>query len=746
MLVYSLIVFHILLGALACAVTCLAAGLALVRALRIDLNRAECLCLGYTLGAAVVSMMTLGLGFLSLARKEIFYTLSVASLFLLWRLFPWLRTRKPVNLGAIPLVYRLAFLVVWIVWGFMYFRYALLPETSADGVTYHLGFVNLWNEAHRIFRIEDMYAAMPQGTEMLYLFAFSIGRHSSAVLVHFSMLMLLPLLMILYGVRFGFPRTVFFAAIVVFVTPVVGWDGSVAYNDVALAVDAFATIYLLQLWRLHKQMQYLLAAGFLAGFAFSVKYTGCFVSLMVFGTVLWELRRDGAARVARVLLIAAAAIAFAPLPYLVRNWFWFQNPIAFFGNSIFPNPYFHVSFEQAFLQMNAHYNGIEWKEIPRELTFIGPKLPEALGPFYVLAPLALIGLIWAPSRYLVIAALVFGCCYPANKSARFLIPVLPPLALASAYSLGRLPPRIAPSLTVLLTVCQLVLCWPPTMEIIHMPRKPGYRLSTVRWSAALRQVPEEQFLGEHVEEYEMARYIDAHVPVGQPVFDFRRGVAQAYTTHFVIEYYHSALGEDFRDTLITYSDFAALGARQWNALFPPTHVDQLRIVQTGSGDPPWVISELQLWRGGKLIAPSPNWRAEADPNPWDIRNVLDGTDATRWSSWLSTAPGMHIEIWPEGSPLVDRIAVRAHESQWHSKMDVEIQSAGKWVRPLSAEWQAIPPTDLRKQAMKNLKKHGVRYIVVSHDADRDGMFANNQSAWGIHQVISLKNAALYFID
>jgi Dolichyl-phosphate-mannose-protein mannosyltransferase len=727
-------------------VTSLAAGLSLVKVLRIELNRAECLCLGYVLGSATVSMTTLGLGFLSLVRKEVFLALSVAALLLLWRLFPWIRTRTPANLRSIPFFSQIIFLIASLVWGFMYFRYALLPETSPDGVSYHLGFVNLWNHAHGVFRIEDMYAAMPQGAEMLYLFAFSIGRHSSASLVHFSMLMLLPFLMVLYGVRFGFPKTVGFAAILVLLTPVVGWDGSIAYNDVALAVVALATIYTLQLWRVHRQLAYLLAAGFLAGFAFSVKYTGCFVSVLVLGTVAWELRREEAARVVRVVLIASAAIMLAPLPYLLRNWLWFQNPVSPFGNSIFHNPYFHVSLEKNFVHENAHLSGIEWKEIPGELTIGGPKLPESLGPIYVLAPFALIGLIWPPSRCLIIAALIFGFSYLGNKSARFLIPVLPPLALASAYALGRMSPRAATSLAGLVTLCQMFLCWPAVTAVTHAPRRPGFRFSTVRWTAALRQVPEEQFLDQQLREYEMARYLDTHLPAAQAVFAPYGGVAQAYTNHFVVDSYHSAMSENFTDILDAYSNFARLGARKWTALFPATHVQQLRVVQNGSGDPPWVISDLQFWQGSNLLAPSERWRADSDPNPWDIRDALDGTSATRWSSWVRMAPGMHVNVWPDGAPLVDQIVVQSHDSQWFSRMDVEIQGDRKWVHPVSAEWQTIPPTDLRKAAMQSIKKRGISYLVITREADREGTFGSDPSAWGIHQIVSLKNATLYFID
>src|SRR5215472_8436562 len=53
-----MVVLSILLGFLACAVTSLALGITAVRALRLDLRRAEALCLGYTLGSALASTLT----------------------------------------------------------------------------------------------------------------------------------------------------------------------------------------------------------------------------------------------------------------------------------------------------------------------------------------------------------------------------------------------------------------------------------------------------------------------------------------------------------------------------------------------------------------------------------------------------------------------------------------------------------------------------------------------------------------
>ena len=80
----------------------------------------------------------------------------------------------------------------------------LAPEISPDGSGYHLGnVVRMWRNHGFDWGYPSMYAYLSQGTEMLFLFAFSFGRHSAAALVHFAWLCTLPLLMVCWGRRFG---------------------------------------------------------------------------------------------------------------------------------------------------------------------------------------------------------------------------------------------------------------------------------------------------------------------------------------------------------------------------------------------------------------------------------------------------------------------------------------------------------------------------------------------------------------
>jgi len=700
------------------------------------------------IGSAISSTITLAIAWLSLAREGVFLSLSVLAVVVLWRLAPWLRSLSVQGMapghGSLRL-YHWGFGAAWVVYGVIYFRYALAPEMSPDGAMYHLGLVNLWNHAHQMYRIADMYAALPDGIEMLFLFAFSIGRHSAAALVHFSFLMLLPWMMVLYGVRFGISRGAApCAAILVFVTPLVGWDGSVAYNDVALAAVVFATVYLLQMWRSDKRTGYLVASSLLAGYAFTIKYTGGFVLLLVMATVLWELRRDSLRRQVKTLVITIAMMSLTPLPYLARNWVWYHDPIAFFGNSIFRNPNFHVSFEEEYARSQRHLNGVSWSELPRELTLGGSKLEQNLGPVYILAPIAVLGLLWPESRFLVIAAVIVGASYLGNVSARFLIPVLPFVLIAMAFVLSRLP-RGAWLLGAL-SVAQLVMSLPWVTKYTHVPKIPYPGLNQVWWSVALRAEPEERYLARQSDAYVMSREIESRVPEGETVLSLGGGFLQSYTTRFVMDIQRSAEAEKARDLLYANRNSGSDAARRFTAVFPEARARQLLILQTATDSGMWSVTEIRLWHGNQRIAPPPVQNLDAFPNPWDIGLAFDGLNATRWRSWEHLRPGMRIGVRFPSTQPIDRVDVLANDFQWFSTLDIRIQTeTGQWLCPVSARWRFDPPADLRKQATEALKRQGIHYVLISQSAPFEETFRDNLPAWGMHMVVSTKEATLYQI-
>ncbi len=376
----------ILAGAAFTVAVCMALGRLLLRALSVKLYRQEEHPLAFVTGAACLSLLTFILCAAGLARRGVFLALGLAVLAIAIRR----GAHRPVgeSFPALPPFWKWLFASIFAVYGVVYFFNAMAPETSPDGVAYHLGLVTRYFRAHGFERIStSMYANISQGIEMLYLFAFAFGRHSAASLTHFAFLVTLTFSILSYARRFGFPVAGICAALLVFVSPVVGLDGSVAYNDVATAAIIFTAFYLAWIWASDASSSAVLVPlGLVAGFAYAAKYTAFLVVPYVLAIVAAKSFRR-----VKPLLVVATCAAVMIAPWMIKNAVWFHNPVSPFLNSVFPNPDIHISFEKEYAANMRHYEGLKSaSEIPLELTVRGGLLGGLLGPVFLLAPLGLL--------------------------------------------------------------------------------------------------------------------------------------------------------------------------------------------------------------------------------------------------------------------------------------------------------------------------------------------------------------------
>jgi len=736
-----------LLGACACILTSLACGLSVVRLWKLELNRAESLCLGYVLGAALTSLLTFAVAVAWIAQKGVFFTIAVLALVLLWHELRLLRARPPASFASIPRWAAILLAAGLIAYGIIYFRQALSPEISPDGAHYHLGLVNLWAHAHGLARNNSMYAALPQSVEMLFLFAFSIGRHSAAALIHLSFLLILPWLMILYGVRFGWAGgAAVVAALLVFADPLVGIDGSVAYNDVALAAVVFAAVYLIQIWRETRHFRTLLASSFLAGFAVSIKYSAVFVAVLLCATILWETR--SALKASTGTILAAGAAMAAPVaPYIIRNVIWFGNPIAFFGNSIFRNPWFHVSAERQYLYYMSWMNGMTWPQLPWEFTVGGAHLFEAYGPvFLLLLTLAVPGLFWRRTRYLVAASAAVGFALSGNKFARFVLPAIPLLAMVATYILSRIPR--SPVLLGAMAACHMIISWPAVIDRTGIPH--SWRLGPVPWSAALRREPEDRYLAMASADYLMARFIEMRVPAGQQVLALWGGAAQSYTTCPILVRWESAFAEKMSDLLVCASQTPFVRQQLSTYRWMPVRARAVEFTRSSRDSPQmWSTNEIRIWNGSTLLRRTPEWRVDAFPNPWDAGDAFDGLDVTRWRSWESVRPGMFIRVQLGQPTLIDRVEMLNTDRQPPHEVQVRIlDENGNWAAPSSSEQHDAAPEDLRREATRYLRSAGVGYLLtISGGGDwTDRFLRGKELEWGMSRVVVVGDRTLYRID
>ncbi len=717
-----------------------------------SLTRAERVVFAFGLGAAWLSNAVFVLCAAQLAYPAIFFAAGAA---LLWL---GLRGRSaPADTagdGAIgPL--RWVLLAVAVAYAYLYLGHALAPEISPDGVGYHLELVGRYLRERGFSRITtNMYAALSQGTEMLFVFGYAFGRHSAAKMIHFAFLVATVGALLCFGRRFGLAPAAAVAAAFYACTPVVGVDGTSSYNDCALAFYSFLTLYLLLWWQQNRAGWFLPLIGVTTGFCYAIKYTGFLAVPFALVWILWEARPRARA-VAPVALFAAVFI----IPWMAKNAILLQNPVAPFFNQVFPNPYFHVSSERFYHYLRQHAGGLgmeSWRdylEIPLELTVRGDKLVELMGPLFLLAPLGLWSLRLRLGRRVWVSAAVFALPWLANIETRFWIPSLVFVSLGIASAIWQMPRRAAVTLSAALVAAHAASSWPSMMEWWN--RTPYvWRLTNPPWRAALRIESEQDYLRRVKAEYNVAELVERTVPSGAKVLS-PSNYAEAYTTREVLVSHQSAIGEVLTDHLLApiMSDHAPVQSLRLE--FARQKLRAFRLLQKASHpEESWSMHEILLYDGANRHLPQPDWLLWARPNPWDAALALDGSPVTRWRSWWPLYPGMQFEVdFPQ--PLeISRAEVYGSVEQYHWRLQVEGRDeAGRWSAiPAQMKLVGHSPSlhQMRRLATSEVKAAGIDYLLTDLRGQGNNVIAPDmdryRADWGLREVGVYGPIRLYYIE
>ena len=606
---------YILFGWGLTAIVSWCSGKILLRRLPVRLSRQEEGVFAFLTGSACLSLAIFLMAALHLVYRGVFLGLSVLVIAAAARMHIW---KRPCDrLPPAPAWLMTLFIGTWLLFGSIYFIHALAPEVSPDGMAYHLDFVARYAREHGFPAItNNFYASLPEGLEMLFLFAFVWGRHSSAALVHCTYLLLLPWLILNYGRRIGLPVVGAAGGLLIYLAPVAGIDGASAYNDVALATVTFAVFALLEIWRERRETTILVPVGLLAGFAFAIKYTGFLATpyaAAIIAYALWRSRKPVLRPVLTMSLCAAGLI----LPTLAKNWIVVRNPVSPFFNRLFLNPYVHVLFEEGWRRSLRSRVPI-W-ELVHKITIDGLDTAGMLGPVFLLAPLSLLALRHAPGRRLLLAAAVFLLPYPMNVDTRLLLPaatfLAPGIAMglgggtglflvvvlhaviaiparigtrahATNWHVGKIPVRIALGSAAVITLLVAVhgyLSWPSHIDRYgprswHVGKKIPLR-------AALRLQSEDEYLLSYMgPDFQMIPIIERATPPGSRIFCMS-APPSAYCARELLPWYYSAFNSRLLDVLWAGFDSSSQPLRILTLRFETRSLRGLRLFETRGGAP-----------------------------------------------------------------------------------------------------------------------------------------------------------------
>jgi hypothetical protein len=732
----------VLFGAVFTVAVCTGLGRLLLGALRLRFRRVEEYLFSFVAGSACLSLIVFGLASIHLARRGVFLLFGAAVLATAILRGAHRPTGEP--LPPLPRYWKPLFGALFGLFAYLYFFTAMAPEISPDGSSYHLGLVSRYLHARGFYHITtNMYAYLSQGTEMLFLYAFAFGRHSAAALVHFAFLVTLPFAMLTYARRFGFPVAGALAALLVFLSPVVGYDGSAAYLDVAVACVLFVFFYLLRIWDEERTPALLIPIGLLAGFAYAMKYTAVLALPYALGFIGWKLFRKRQKLVRPLASVAACALLMI-VPWAAKNWITLRNPVSPFFNKYFPNPYVHITFEQEYRASLAHWNGVtDYRDIPLGATVRGGQLQGVLGPVFLLVPLALLALRRREGRHLLLAACIFGLTYPANIGTRFLIPCLPFLALAMGLAVENWR-AVAPTLVLF----HALTSWPSFLKLYCDPY--NMRLDKIPVRAALRLVSEKDFLNARLWGYPAARMVEETVPPESRVL-CNSAPPEAYTSRDILVGYEGAFNQNLSDLLSAPLIHEWQPTRQLTFRFVPRSIRRLRVLQTASGSPEsWSVNELRVFHGDAELPREPQWRLTARPNPWEVQMAFDGNPLTRWRSWQPLFSGMYLEVDLGRLENVDRVVIDATPDQPNVRLSLDGQSRSDlpWERLAGEPQEAQAPllANARRLATSEIKWQGIEYVLINKSDFMAEDIRKDPKDWGLTLVGEKNDSWLYRIE
>jgi hypothetical protein len=578
---------------------------------------------------------------------------------------------------------------------------------------------------------------------MLYLFAFALGRHSAAKLVHFSMFAATIAAVLAFALRHGVWRAGVAGAILYTCAPLIGPDATSTYNDCALAFYQFLTVYVLLIWWKSRVPQWLPVIGILAGFCFSIKYTGVLAVILALAVVALGTWPTGRRRCLQTVLITGMVASAFVIPWLAKNAVVTGNPVAPLYNRYFPNPYLTESWERSYLAWLKTYaapgESVSVIDNALDLTIRGERLAEFIGPVFLLAPLALLAWRHPLALPLLASASVFAIPWLSNAGGRFLIPSLLFFSLSLGLLLERLPRNFAISLGFSVLLIHAAANWPWLLPKWHQGW--AWRLSGIPWKYALRLAPEHEYLATWVPNHLTSQILSKNARPNDRVFTFDP-LPEAYAPVEIMVSFQGALNEQLRRVISASAHLDLMPIRRQKIAWTPQHLRGLRIVQTQSHQSSeWVLSEVCLFHEATEAIPQPTWRIRAPAYPWTAGRAFDGNPATAWFSWQFLRPGLKIEVeFPEPIELDAAELIYPWDQHYVGFEYFGLSTAGQWL-PLDSAAQPqlrpIPAEILRAQAHRELTLNNVKFLVTNTEGPfiQIGRAIESQpQAWGLEEI------------
>lgn len=733
------------------------------RSLRGELTKSEGWLLSFALGAAILISLVFGLCATGLFYDASVWTVGIG-VALAWRRWGrWNWEPRPSKFVPKGRSWQLLLGVPAAIYGVLYALHTLSPEVAFDAVGYHLGLVQRYYRNHGFVAIPtNMYAQLSQGAEMLYLFAYSIGRESAAKLVHFSFLVAGAGSLVALAGRYRAGLAGVFAAVVYFTCPVVIPDAASTYNDCALAFFLLSAFSALGIWWHLRDRHSLWLLGVLIGSCFAIKYTGA-VALGAAAAVAASIatRTRSPRAVIRDVAVIGVFAAIIGLPWLAKNAIIVGNPLAPFYNDWFPNPYLSVEFEAEYREAMRTYAPEAQSRFDQLLSapldlVRGERYRGSIGWIFLLAPVSLLAWRNPLARATLAAAIVCALPWLSNAGTRFVLPSLPFVAFSMGLALERLPNRPRMACVTALLIGQCLTSWPPSRAFWYYPHL--WSVVGFPWQAALGLEHPKQHLARRLKYFLLADHLDKMDPRNVRVLTFCE-VPEAYCGAELLVPYKGLENRDLADALMKPFEANRRPTRSLRAMLPGRHLRGIRLeIDRAHARRSLIVSEIRLFSNGRIMPYNESWDVSAQPHPWHAGRLLDGDPFTAWNSREPATPRMSIEARFREPRQVDVLEVvhPPDSALSDSKLVIRgLTDSGSWsvigLESTEIRQVAASVDSARQSAVRTLERHGITHVVVNLEPDFEHVakmqaIASDPKAWGLRKTFVDRTATLYEVE
>ncbi len=332
------------------------------------------------------------------------------------------------------------------------------PDPKGDAGVYHLSIPKLYIAHRGLLRIPfNVYSNWPLNGEMVFTLAmllkdYVLANSVQCIFAVFSAYAIFEYARASKSAWYGFMAVLFMLFNHTFM-----WEVDIAYVDIIQAFFTTAAfIFMMRAADEPDQRRVcLLLSGINCGLMAGMKVSGFFGVVPI--TVCYLLRLPGGNRVRRGLVDLTSCflppIVLLALPWIVKAAWFTSNPVYPFLYDVFGGPdWSHTCWRQFADWQSSIGMGrtvLDYIRLPyRVILSAGqgyPRFDGSLNPTWIaLLPLSIVAAFWNRTvrACLVVSGVYFVCWASASQQLRFLLPIIPVLAIAAALALGELTDRL----------------------------------------------------------------------------------------------------------------------------------------------------------------------------------------------------------------------------------------------------------------------------------------------------------------